>query len=283
MKRGGIFLIIGFLVLIAIGVTGIILMNRADAKNRTTERDDGGKVPSAGSGAAFHYDNLDHAIVPAGVKQQEKDYEGFRVSFNYDNATPNWVAWELLCDETEGSSSRKNRFWNDEYIKGCPMHYDYNGSGYDRGHLCPAGDQKWSEEAMEDCFVMANMAPQDHSLNAGAWNTLENKERTWARRDSALVIIAGPLYEKSDTRTIGDSEVRVPGAFYKVIIAPYLENPRGIGFIFPNMSAPGNLQNYSMTIDEVERITGFDFFHNLPDELEERIESQTSFKEWNRR
>lgn len=212
-----------------------------------------------------------------------KNYEGFRVAFNARNHTPDWVAWELLGSETEGSESRSNKFWSDPELEGCPLPADYRNSGYDRGHMCPAGDQKWSREAMHDCFVMANMCPQDHSLNTGAWNTLENKERTWAKRDSAIVIVAGPIYENTDTITIGENGVRVPGAFFKVIAAPYLQEPRAIAFIFPNMSAPGNMQQYVMSVDEVEKLTGLDFFHNLPDEIENRIESASSFVEWNRK
>lgn len=226
---------------------------------------------------------LDYAQVKEGVPEQIVEYEGFRVSFNRENRTPNWVAWELLGTETEGDVKRSNNFWYDDRVKGCPTTYDYSNSGYDRGHLCPAADQKWSEQAMIDCFSMANMAPQDHALNAGAWQTLEKKERQWAQRDSAIVIIAGPIYEPGDRQTIGDSEVRVPSAFYKVMIAPYVERPRGIGFIYPNMSAPGNMRDYAMSIDEVEGITGIDFFFNLPDDIEEQIESTFSFKEWDRR
>ena len=226
---------------------------------------------------------FDFARVGEGVTEQIIEYEGFRVSFNKDNKTPNWVAWELLGSETEGDVSRSNNFWQDINVEGCPTTYDYTGSGYDRGHLCPAADQKWSVEAMNDCFSLANMAPQDHALNSGAWATLEKKERLWAQRDSAIVIIAGPIYEKSDTKRIGESGVRVPSAFYKVIIAPYVDNPRGIGFVYPNMSSPGNMKDYSMSIDEVEEITGIDFFYNLPDDLEEKIESVASFKEWDKR
>jgi endonuclease G len=93
--------------------------------------------------------------------------------------------------------------------------------------------------------------------------------------------VSGPIYTESDTKRIGKTGVRVPSAFFKVIIAPYLDTPRGIGFIYPNMTSPGNMQNYSMTIDEVEKITGFDFFYNLPDEIESAVESKASFKEWN--
>ena len=148
---------------------------------------------SAAASPALHYPDLDHANLPDGTPSVEKSYTGFRVSFNPDNRNPNWSAWELLGEETTGPSSRSNKFWTDERVPNCPSTKDYARSGYDRGHLCPAADQKWSQEAMEDCFVMTNISPQDHALNAGAWNTLEAKERQWAKRDSAIVIIAGPI------------------------------------------------------------------------------------------
>ena len=238
---------------------------------------------TSGKLSHIHYDNLEKVIIPIGIPSRIKDYVGFRVSFNKDNRTPNWVAWELLGSETEGEKKRTNKFWQDEELEGCPTTFDYSYSGYDRGHLCPAADQKWSQRAMEDCFVMANICPQDHSLNSGAWNSLENKERFWAKRDSALVIVAGPIYEKTDTLRIGDAGVRVPGAFFKVIAAPYLDRPRGIAFVYPNMTSPGNMQNYVVTIDEVEKLTGFDFFSTLPEAIENLIESNANFKEWNRR
>lgn len=233
--------------------------------------------------AALAGEALDYARVQAGTPEQIVEYEGFRVSFNQDNKTPNWVAWELLGSEADGPVKRSDNFWQDPAVKGCPDRKDYSNSGFDRGHLCPAADQKWSVEAMNDCFSMANMAPQDHSLNSGAWATLEKKERVWAQRDSAIVIIAGPIYTDSDRQRIGNAGVRVPSAFFKVMIAPYLDKPRGIGFVYPNMSAPGNMKNYAMSIDDVEKITGMDFFYNLPDDIEDRIESQFSFKEWDKR
>lgn len=246
----------------------------------STEPDDSG---SPLPGAALHYKDLDRVATPAGVASQLKGYEGFNLSFNKDNGTPNWVAWELLGAEADGEQERYNRFWQDEDIEGCPQHSDYTHSGYDRGHMCPAADQKWSYEAMVDCFSMANICPQDHSLNSGAWNTLENKERVWARRDSAIVIVAGPIYDVTDRTRIGEASVRVPGAFFKVMAAPYADPPRGIAFIYPNMSSPGNMENYVTTIDDVEAVTGLDFFGTLPDDIEQQIEKSSSFKEWNRR
>lgn len=221
--------------------------------------------------------------MPEGLKSQIRDYTGFRVSFNKDRRTPNWVAWELSGARTEGPSKRSNRFWQDYSVEGCSSVDDYRKSGFDRGHMCPAAEQKWSEEAMRDCFVFANICPQDRALNSGAWNALENKERAWAKRDSAIVIIAGPIYDRSaGERSIGNG-VRVPDAFFKILAAPWIDKPRGIAFVYPNMHSPGNMQTYVMTIDQVEKITGYDFFEKLPDDLENEIESKASFREWNRR
>lgn len=230
-----------------------------------------------------YFPGLETVKIKDGTPEQIKEYTGFTLSFNKDNHTPNYVAWELLGSEISSDSERSNNFWQDFDIEGCPNYRDYTHSGYDRGHMCPAADQKWSPEAMSDCFVMANMCPQDHSLNAGAWNTLENKERQWALRDSAIMIIAGPIYLPSDNRRIGEIGVRVPSAFFKAFLAPYLKEPRAIAFVYPNMASPGNMQDYAMSIDQLEDILGYDLFPALPDEIENKVEAVYSFKEWNHR
>lgn len=237
--------------------------------------------PENNSSVVKHYPALETVLLPENLQSQVKEYIGFTISFNKDNKTPNYVAWELLGEETSGEHSRTDKFWTDSDIIGCPSTYDYSYSGYDRGHMCPAADQKWSAQAMEDCFVMANICPQIHALNGGAWATLENKERQWAARDSAIMIVAGPIYESSDTKRIGDAGVRVPSAFFKVLMAPYVDSPRGIAFVYPNMQASGNMENYAMSIDDLEKTLGFDFFPALPDDIENTVESTFSFKEWN--
>lgn len=269
-------LFIFFILLIAIGVVSYCRSQNSTA----TPPDSQKEYPEVGTNGETALLNV---VSPNGIESQIKDYAGFKVSFNKENRTPNWVAWELLGSETNGEQSRYNKFWTDEDLDGCPFTSDYTRSGYDRGHLCPSADQKWSETAMIDCFSMANIAPQDHALNTGAWKTLENKERLWAQRDSAIVIIAGPIYTESDRTTIGDSQVRVPGAFFKAMIAPYADTPRGIAFVYPNMTAPGNMENYVMTIREVEHLTGYDFFSALPDDIEELVETKSSFRDWNHR
>lgn len=228
-------------------------------------------------------DNLIYTIIPAGTPSQIKNYSGFIVDFNSDNHTANYVGWNLTSEMVNGTVSRSDNFWHDDSVEGCPELSDYRRSGYDRGHLYPAADAKWSQESMDDCFSLANMTPQLHSLNNGAWKTLEEKERLWVQRDGRLVIIAGPIYSSTDNLRIGKTGVRVPSGFFKVILAPDVASPRAIAFVYPNDYAPGNMQNYSMSVDEAEQLTGFDFFSSLPDDIETILEQNTSFKEWNRR
>ena len=276
MKNFKSFAICGLLVSFFFILAGCFLAINSCAKNNRVQQSP--ETPAV----VKHYSGLETVILREGTPEQIKEYTGFTVSFNKENHTPNYVAWELLGSEVSSNVERSNNFWQDVEIEGCPAHRDYTNSGYDRGHMCPAADQKWDAQAMYDCFVMANMCPQDHQLNAGAWNTLENKERQWAVRDSAIMIVAGPIYDITDTKTIGDAGVRVPGAFFKAILAPYVEKPRAIAFVYPNMASPGNMQQYAMSIDQLEEILGYDLFPALPDEIEQNVEANFSFTEWNK-
>lgn len=226
------------------------------------------------------YGNLEAVITPQSLISEIINYEGMTISFNSKMHVPNWVAWELTRDEANGSFPRKGNFRSDDKVAGSAETWDYSYSGYDRGHMAPAGDMKWSEKAMDESFYMTNMCPQAKTLNTGTWKRLEEKSRQWAEIDSAIIIVCGPILSDPINEFIGDSRVAVPKRFFKVILSPYINNPRGIGFIMSNGKIPGGLQSTAVTIDEVERITGFDFFSSLPDEIENKVESQCKFHYW---
>lgn len=279
--------------LIIIGILGLLCISISAVRDRITGAFSGEttgatnkvSIPTKAETAVdFDLDLRRAVLLPEDTPSQIKDYKGFTLSFNKNNRTPNYVAWELTKEETEGGALRDGvQFWKDHEIKKCPESKDYSNSGYDRGHMIPAADQKWHATAMSDCFSMANMCPQVHVLNAGAWKTLEEKERLWAKRDGSLIIIAGPIYEDSDKKHIGHARVRVPSAFFKVLYALETDTPRAIAFVYPNDRAPGNMQDYSMTVDRLEAILDYDFLPDLPESLQSTIESTTSFKTWNRR
>ncbi len=228
---------------------------------------------------------LQQVAMPEDCVSQIIQYPGFTVSFNKDYHMPNWVAWELTRQEASANevTREKGTFMADPDVPGCPDLADYKSSGYDRGHMCPAGDMKWSADAMQACFFLTNMCPQDNALNTGAWNSLETKCRNWAVRDSAIIIICGPVLSDKLPRTIGPNRVPVPERFFKVVLAPFANPVRGIGFIMANGKVPGGMQAAAVSIDEVEEITGFDFFASLPDDIENKIEAECNFPRWSQK
>ena len=227
--------------------------------------------------------DFEYVVIPDETPSIIKEYEGFTVNFNPSHHIPNYVVWELTGEETNGTVPRSSKFMTDNDVYGCATTDDYRNSGYDRGHMAPAADMKWSRQAMTDSHYMTNICPQSHALNGGRWATLESKCREWAKRDSALVIVAGPVLTDELSRTIGKTGVSVPERFFKVILAPYANPPRAIGFIMPNEPPYDGIESMATSVDNIEAITGFDFFSALPDEVENHIESIANYRDWNRR
>ncbi len=229
----------------------------------------------------------DSSINPTAVRtnpdltDKQLHYAGMDVSFNQQMHVPNWVAWELTAEETDGNVKRSTKFIPDVDVAGCADPSDYTNSGYDRGHMAPAGDMKWSPDAMSHTFYMTNICPQAKTLNTGTWKALEEKCRQWAKAEGTLFIVCGPVLTDTITEFIGRTRVAVPQRFFKVIIAPYAEPARGIGFIMNNGKVNGGMQKAAVSIDEVEKITGHDFFWQLPDSIEDVIEAQCDFNFWN--
>ncbi len=215
---------------------------------------------------------------PKGLREEVIPYTGMTVSFNSDTHQPNWVAWELLGSEVSGESGREPGFLVDAAVDGCALPEDYRHTGFDRGHMAPAGDMKWHPQAMRESFYMTNICPQASDLNRGAWKKLEEKCRQRALADSSLIIICGPMFDKSGpSARIGATGVAVPKGFFKVILSPFVKHPWAIGFIMPNGYVAGGMQKAAVSVDEVEAITGYDFFSALPDSLEDRVESRCDF------
>ena len=218
-------------------------------------------------------DSLMTVGVPRGMSDTLVNYgEAFAVHFNSTLGIANCAAYELTRNELNGTAVREDEFMQDPGVKGCPSPQDYAGSGLDRGHLVPAGDLKWSAQAMRQSFLLTNVCPMHKALNEGGWAKLEEKVREWTARDSALLVFTGPVVSKGDT-TLASGRVTVPGACYKVIMAPCVRPMRAIAFIYPNGHSGGRLRQYAVSVDEVERRTGLDFFPTLPHEEQHRLES----------
>ena len=215
------------------------------------------------------------------VPEQLLKRTGYTASYNCNTLIPNWVAWCLTAGHTEGDVKRPRKAFAEDEEVNAPRadDWDYYNSGFDRGHLCPAADNKWNEKAMLESFLFTNICPQNHNLNCGDWSELENACRKWAKRYGCIYIVSGPILYKTKHKTIGKHKVTVPEAFFKVVLRMG-EQPCAIGFIYKNQAGNRPKGDYVNTVDEVERITGIDFFHTLPDELENSIEATANLNDW---
>lgn len=207
--------------------------------------------------------------------------KGYTASYNPTTKLPNWVAWHLTAAHVDGYAKRKDISFHEDKDVPEPRvdTYDYARSGYDRGHMCPAADNKWDILAMEQSFLMTNICPQDHMLNIGDWNNLETQCRQWAKQYGSIYIVCGPILYKGKHKTIGKNKVVVPEAFFKVILRMG-KSPQAIGFIYRNNAKRHPWGDYVNSVDEVERITGFNFFPTLPDEVERRVEKRYDATTW---
>ena len=220
----------------------------------------------------------------SGVPEVYLERMGYTVSFNPQTNIPNWVAWELNPARLVERESRSDRFVPDPDIS--PSRAittdEYKGSGWDRGHMCPAGDNRWHWRAMDESFYMTNICPQNHNLNRGDWKELEEACRRWASLEPVYIVCGPILYAKPKYGYIGKlHQIRVPDAFFKVVLTGISSGtPRAIGFIYKNEAGNYKRDSYVNTIDDVERITHLDFFPMLPDKVEEVIESRYDMSEW---
>ena len=230
----------------------------------------------------------------------------YTTSYNKVTKCPNWVAWHLEKGKTDGPYSRKGVPYYDEnynaygigsltqniargnYITdmeaGTPRQeisdWTNRPSNIDHGHICPAADNRWSKEAMNQSFLLTNMCPQDHDLNSGDWKVLEDKCRDWATKNGEIYIVAGPIFYNGVKKTMGENKVGIPDAFFKVVLC-LGKSPKALGFIYPNIGTHYKMEDYVLSVDEVEEITGFDFFYSLPDDIENIVESDSDLAKWN--
>ena len=224
--------------------------------------------------------DLEIPVSSVPLQEQIIHHKGYTVSYNKDLKIPNWVSYELTRQETKGKEKRSDNFIADPLVKGAiATNADYARSGYDKGHMAPAADMKWSPEVMKESFYFSNMCPQHPQLNRRGWKNLEEKIRDWAIADSAIIIICGPIINQS-SRTIGKNKVAVPERFFKVVLSPFVKPVRGIGFLFNNRQAVEPLSTYAVTIDSIEKLTNMDFFSPLPDEIENEVEANADYYQW---
>ena len=207
----------------------------------------------------------------------------YSMSYSRDNGGPNWVSWHLDTSWL-GSAPRQDDFRADTTL---PTGWyrvqatDYSGSGFDRGHMCPSADRTVTVTANSATFLMTNMIPQLPANNQGVWANLESYSRTLVSQGNELYIISGG---HGLQYFIANGHVAVPAQTWKVIIVlPVGSNDvsrvttstRTIAVVMPNSGAIGSdWRAYRVSVDQIEAITGFDFFSNVSSGIQAVIEGR---------
>ncbi|MBO4806893.1 MAG: DNA/RNA non-specific endonuclease [Paludibacteraceae bacterium] len=225
-----------------------------------------------------------------GVTYKHKHYT---LSYSEEDEQAEWVGYELTRQESYGEEERNELFTEDPAITTGSAHpYEYRNSGYDKGHLAPAADMRFDEEAMNESFYMSNVSPQIKEMNCGIWNDLEKQTRKWARHYGRIYVVCGPILNnpKSQKKKLSyedkykgwtSSNITVPDYFYKIIFDFSKKGKeKMIAFCIPNEDAKGSFYNYAVTVDSIETLTGIDFFSNLSLETQEKYESSINVKKW---
>lgn len=210
-------------------------------------------------------------------------YTGFIINYNTSRLIPNWAAYELTADEVAGEVPRARGFSMDLDYKGRQaMHEDYSNTGWDKGHMAPAGDMKWSQAAMYESFYLTNICPQNHDLNGKDWQALEKHIRDWALKYGKVWVVCGPYVYANLYGTIGERKVVIPDGFFKAVLRKDGNDYKAIAFVFENNASRQPVKHAVVSVNDVEALVGFDLFTNLSDRIEESVEAQANWEEWTR-
>jgi len=263
----------------------IVFIGSSCAENKKPETKSDYKLPSDSPATTFEKEKSDSLIQHLEIPFfQEGDqivsHTGYSLSYNETFEQANWVAYELTAQETQKAFERTNKFLVDPAVStGSAADADYKKSGFDRGHLAPAADMGWSSTTMIESFYFSNMSPQLPGFNRGIWKNLESLVRSWANENESIYVVTGPIFTNGMS-TIGANQVAIPNYYYKVILDYKEPSIKGIGFILPNASSSMPLQNFAVSIDSVEKVTGIDFYHLLTDDQEAYLEKTVCISCW---
>lgn len=231
-------------------------------------------------------DNGDPAqryFLPEGGNGQLVHHRYYSLSYLEKLELAEWVAYELTRESLAMPNVDRTDWYTDDpkIQTGSASYYDYKGSGYSRGHLAPAGDMAFDQEAMEESFHMSNISPQKRAFNNGIWKELEENVRDWAENNNRIFVVTGPVLDKDSYKLIGRNKVAVPDRYYKVVLDADDPGLKAVGFIIPNEISEKPLTDYMVTVDSVEGITGLDFYATLlSKKFQQELESKFDKQDW---
>ncbi len=218
-------------------------------------------------------------FLPSSTSNEIVVHDYYTLSYKEGYEQAEWVAYELKESNSYHDFERPFFIEDNKVETGSANWKNYKNSGYDKGHLCPAGDMKFSEHAYDDTFFTSNISPQLHEFNDGIWNTLEGKVRYWASKYDGIYVVTGGVL-RSNLKTIGKEHVAVPDYFYKVLLDESDGAYKMIGFLVPAVDSNKPLYEFVVPVDEIEKMTGIDFYPKLEDKIENELEKKSDYKGW---
>ncbi len=215
--------------------------------------------------------------------------------YDEEHEQAKWVAHIITKDIRTGNESRSNDFREDpKVVTGSAAEqdyflkflqadnsYTYDGYGYDRGHLAPSADFRWSAKALSESYFYSNMSPQAPEFNRGKWAELEGFVRGYLYRntETQLYVVTGPILKEGLPKVERSvNGLSLPKLYFKAVVD--LQNERAIGFIMPNKEILAPIASFAVSLDKIEEETGLDLFASLDDALEDRLESQLNIVDW---
>jgi len=210
--------------------------------------------------------------------------EGYMLEYSEQLANPLWVTYQVT-EQRFKSGKRPSGFSSDWRTLSGISHRDYTRSGYDRGHMAPnyVIASRYGRSAQVETFLMTNISPQKGNLNQKSWQRLEEViANDFSKWHGDFWVVTGPIFDEKP-KTIKNTKIAIPKAFYKVLIKPSTSEDSAIAlaFIFPQKAKPkASLMDFVTSIDEVEKQSGIDFFSALEDSLEESLESNITPEDW---
>ena len=228
---------------------------------------------------ACGYSRLDNAVAVSlhdgleipefGEGEDIVHHEGYTAGYNHATLVPDWVAWELTKEESNGRQEGQYSFGRDPDVAfPKASREDYSNSGWDKGHMAPRADMKWSAKALEESYYFTNICPQDHDMNSGAWRKIEELTRRVARQHGVVWVVCGPIFNDHRHGSIGKAGVQVPDAFFKALAVSMDNVVHTVGFIVENTPQDYSPHHYAVSVDSVETAIGRNLFPTLPEEAE---------------
>ncbi len=270
-----------YYIFVAIVFIVLFVLNKTDFDFLKSNKEIALTEPEKSEETVFH--NTEGAyFLPTSTTNNVITHSTYYLSYSEKHEQAEWVAYELKPEHISGGKHKRPYFNQDPKVSTESAHWNnYKNSGYTRGHLLPAGDRTFSKEAYDETFYTSNISPQLYEFNTGIWNSLEMRIRNFVKKNGKVYVVTGGILG-DNLKTIGKEKVAIPDYFYKVLLYKDGNQYKMLAYLTPHQEEKRkSLNEYTVTTDSIETLTGIDFFHFLEDKTEDTLENSIDYRWFN--